>query len=65
MNLLSLINLSLAHFVTVAISANHGLIRLKKSSHKLSSPYIFSFVNSLYIVLHAYVQTFDVIGTKI
>jgi hypothetical protein len=65
MNLLSLINPSLAHFVTVAISANHGLIRLKKSSRKLSSPYIFSFVNSLYLVLHAYVQTFDVMETKI
>jgi hypothetical protein len=65
MNLLSLINPSLAYFVTVAISANHGLIRLKKLSRKLSSPYIFSFVNSLYLVLHAYVQTFDVMETKI
>jgi hypothetical protein len=65
MNLLSLINMSLAHFVTVAISVNHGLIRLKKSSRKLSSLYIFSFVNNLYLVLHACVQIFDAMRTKI
>jgi hypothetical protein len=56
MNLLSLINLSLAYIFTVAISANHEFIRLKKSSRKLSSPYIFSFVNSLYLVLHECVK---------
>jgi hypothetical protein len=56
MNVLSLINSSLAHFVTVAIIANHGLIRLKKSSRKLFSPYIFSFINSLYLVLYAYIK---------
>jgi hypothetical protein len=54
-NLLNLINPSAAHF-TVAISADHGLIRLKKSSRKLASLYIFSFVNSLYLVFHACVQ---------
>jgi hypothetical protein len=57
--------MSLAHFVTVAISANHELIRLKKLSRKLPSPYIFSFINSLYLVLHACVPTFDMMGTKI
>jgi hypothetical protein len=56
--------MSLAHFVTVIISANHGLIRLKKSSRKLFSPYIFNLVNSLYLILYAYVQTFDVMETK-
>jgi hypothetical protein len=56
MNLLRLINLPLAYFVTVVISANHGLLRLKKSFRKLSSPYIFSFVNSLYLVLHTYIK---------
>jgi hypothetical protein len=55
---------SLAHLFTVAISANHGLIMLKKLSRKLVSLYIFSFVNSLYSVHHAYVQTFGVIETK-
>jgi hypothetical protein len=55
-NLLSIINLLLTHFVTVVISANHELIRLKKLSRKLFSPYIFSFVNSLYLVFHACVQ---------
>jgi hypothetical protein len=56
--------MSLAHFVTVAISANQGLIRLKKSSRKLSSPYIFNFVNNLYLVLHACVHTFDMMRLK-
>jgi hypothetical protein len=31
----------------------------KDSSRKLLSSCVFSFVNSLYLVLHAYIQTFD------
>jgi hypothetical protein len=43
MNLLSLINPSFSTYFTVAISANHALIRLKNPSRKLSVPYIFIF----------------------
>ena len=52
-------------FVTIAIRSNHGLIRLKKSSRKLFSSCVFSFVNNLYLILHACIQTFDVIRTKV
>jgi hypothetical protein len=45
--------------------SNHRLIRLKNLSHKLVSSCVFSFVNSLYLILHACVQTSDVIGVKV
>jgi hypothetical protein len=39
--------------------SNHGLIRLKNSSRKTVSIYAFSFIISLYLILHACVQTSD------
>jgi hypothetical protein len=53
MNLLSLINLSLAYIYCSTTLSNHGLIRL----NKLVLVCAFSFVNNLYLILHVYVQT--------
>ena len=59
-NFLSLINPSLAYVYCSKTLSNHGLIRLKNSSSKLVANYIISFIISLYLILHACVQTFDV-----
>jgi len=45
--------------------SNHGLIILKKLSRKLFSNCVLNFVNSLYLICYACVQTFDMIGVKI
>ena len=45
--------------------SNHGLIRLKKSSRKLVAIYVISYFFSLYLILHACVQTSDGTWTKI
>jgi hypothetical protein len=65
MNLLNLINPSLAHVYCSITLPNHGLIRLKKSSRKTVSICAFSFIISLYLILHACVQTSDVTATKV
>jgi hypothetical protein len=64
-NLLSLINSSLAHVYCSTTLSNHGLIRLKNLSRKIILICVFSFVNSLYLILHACVQTFDGTATKV
>jgi hypothetical protein len=46
-------------YVTVALKANHGLIRLKDSSHGFQPNCAISFFR-LHLVLHACVQIFDV-----
>ena len=65
MNLLSLINPSLAHIYGSTTLSNHRLIRLKKSSRKLTTICAISYFFRLYLILHAYVQTSDGTGTKI
>jgi hypothetical protein len=57
-NLLSLINLLLAHIYCGTTLSNYGLIRLKNLSRKTVSIYAFNFVISLYLILHLCVQTF-------
>jgi hypothetical protein len=59
MNLLSLINLSLAHVYRSTTLSNHELIRLKNLSRKTVSICTFSFVISLHLILSVYVQTFN------
>jgi hypothetical protein len=39
-------------------------VKIKYLSRKLSFSCVFSFVNSIYLVLHVYVQTFDVMRVK-
>ena len=56
MNLLSLINPSLAHGYCSTTLSNHGLIRWKDSSRKVIVNYAISFVISLYLILHACVK---------
>ena len=65
MNLLSLINPSVAHIYCSTTLSNHGLIRLKNPSRKLIAICVISYFFSLYLILHAYVQTFDGTATKI
>ena len=47
--------------VTIIISVQSWT----KSSLKLFLSYVFSFINCLYLLLYAYVQTLDVTGTKV
>jgi len=65
MELLIIINLLLTYVYCSIKLSNHGLIRLKKSSHKLVSICKFSFIISLYLILYACVQIYDVITTKV
>ena len=64
-NFLSLINPSLAHVYGSKTLSNHGLIRLKRFVSQLVANYVISFVISLYLILHACVQTSDGTATKI
>ena len=47
-------------WVTIALMANHGLIRLKKLSHDFPLNCVISFSYNLYLMLHTCIQRFDV-----
>jgi hypothetical protein len=64
-DLLSLINPSLAYVYCSIILSNYELIRLKKSSRKTVSIYAFSFIISLYLILCACVQTSNRTALKV
>ena len=55
-NLLSLINPLLAYVYCSTTLSNHGLIRLKKLSHKLVLICTFSFINNLYLIYYTCVK---------
>jgi hypothetical protein len=65
MNLLRLINPLLAHVYCSITLSNNELIRLKNLSRKLVAICAISYIFNLYLILHAYVQTSDVIRTKL
>jgi hypothetical protein len=64
MNLLKLINPSLAHIYCSTSLSNHKLIRLKKCLAKYTQS-VQLVIFSLYVILHACVQISDVIGCKV
>jgi hypothetical protein len=64
MNLLRLINLSLAHVYCSMILSNHGMIRLKKFVSQ-NTRNVISYFFSLHLILHVCIQIFDMIECKI
>ena len=62
MNLLNLINPSLAHVYCSTTLSNHGLIRLIRFVSSISIHYEMGFIISLYLILLIVVQTSDVTG---
>ena len=64
-NLLSLMNPLLAHVTVAPHCQIMDKLGLKNSSRKTVSICAFSFINSLYLILHAFVQTSDRTTTKV
>jgi len=46
-------------WVSIALKANHGLTRLKKSSRDFQQNYVISLFFYLHLMFHACVQRFD------